>query len=113
MFEVTGGERLSVAILKEIREAEEKAEQIEARAVQEAKDIITAAKKEASVIMSESAEQAENEARGLISASENRAYRDAEEIRAQVSAQCGELKNKSREKLNDAVDFIVGRIVKP
>lgn len=104
---------MSVAILREIREAEEKAEQIEAKALQKAKDIIAAAKKEASVIINKSVEQAENEARGLISASENKAYQHTEEIKAQILAQCEELRNQSKEKLNDAVDFIVGRIVKP
>ncbi len=113
MFEIAGGERLSVAILKEIREAEEKAELIEAQALQKAKDIIAAAKKDASAITSESIEQAEIEARGLISASEKKAFEDIEGIKAQILTQCEELRNQSNEKLNDAVDFIVGRIVKP
>lgn len=113
MFEITGGERLSVDMLKEIREAEEKAEQIEAQALQKAKEIVAAAKMEASVIMSDSVEQAENDAGGLIRASENKACQDAEKIKEQILAQCEELKNQSKDKLNDAVDFIVGRIVKP
>ncbi len=104
---------MSVAILKEIREAEEKAEQIEAKALQKAKDIIAAAKKDAAAITSESVERSENEAKGLINASEKKAFKDIEGINAQILAQCEELRNQSKEKLNDAVDFIVGRIVKP
>lgn len=104
---------MSVAILKEIKEAEDQAEQIEAQAVQKAKDIIAAAKKDASAITSETVDRSEKEAKGLINASEKKAFEDIEGIKEQILAQCEELRNQSKEKLNDAVDFIVGRIVKP
>ncbi len=104
---------MSVAILKEIRDAEDQAEQIESQAMQKAREIVAAARKDASVKYDTSVEQAENEAKGLISASEEKALQDIEEIKEQIQAQCNDIRKNSNDKLNDAVDFIVGRIVKP
>lgn len=104
---------MSVAILKEIREAEDQAEQIESQAMQKAREIVTAARKDASEENDASVEQAENEAKGLISTSEKKALQDIEEIKGQIQAQCDDIRKNSNDKLNDAVDFIVGRIVKP
>lgn len=102
---------MSVEILMEITASEEKAEQIEIQAAQKAKELISAARKEAAEAMNKAISQAENEARNVIKANEERAFLDINQMKLQTMGECNIIKEKSREKLNVAVDFIVGRIV--
>ena len=103
---------MSVAILKDITAAEAEAEQIEAQALQKAREIIAAARKEAADLMLKAEDQAELEAGEKIRAYEEKAFQDIAKADLQVKEQCGEIKISSDEKLTTAVDLIVGRIVK-
>ncbi|MGE5613393.1 MAG: hypothetical protein ACM3XR_03215 [Bacillota bacterium] len=102
---------MSVDILKDIAAVEEAAGQIEAQAVQNARDIVAAAKKEAAFIAEKSAEQAERKAGEVICSYEEKARKEMENIKARILSQCGEIRKYSGEKLNEAVDFIIERIV--
>ena len=102
---------MALALLKEISAVEQQAEQIENEASQKGRDIIASAKKEAAIILQQAEEQAELDAKGLIRAAEEKAASDIREKNAAIQKQCLEIKDLSGRKLNDAVDFIVGRIV--
>jgi V/A-type H+-transporting ATPase subunit G/H len=103
---------MSVDILKDIASVEETAEQIETQAIQKSRDIIAAAKKEASSVAEKSAEQAEGKAGDVIRSYEEKARKEIENIKAHILSQCDEIRKCSGEKLNEAVDFIIERIVK-
>lgn len=103
---------MALALLKEISAVEQQAEQIEFEAVQKGRDIIASAKKEAAGILQQAEEQAELEAKGLIRAAEEKAASDIQEKNAAIQKQCTEIKETSGRKLKEAMDFIVGRIVK-
>jgi V/A-type H+-transporting ATPase subunit G/H len=103
---------MSVAILKDITAVEAQAEQIEAQAVQKAREIVASARKEAAELLLRAEDQAELEARAKVKSYEEKALQDIAKADLQVKEQCGQIKKGADEKLNTAVDFIVGRIVK-
>ncbi|HOA55982.1 MAG: hypothetical protein WAP56_03685 [Acetivibrionales bacterium] len=104
---------MSVDILKDIRAAEARAEQIEAEAAQKAREMIADARREAAELRERLLEEAENEALDLLKASEEKAHQDINTADARIRAQCDDIRKEAGERLDKAVDFIVGRIVKP
>ena len=48
----------------------------------------------------------------IVKAAEDKAAQDMNDMKVKIQAQCDEIKGNSVSKLKDAVDFIVGRIVK-
>ena len=103
---------MAEAILKEIAAVEEQADVIEAQAQQKAKDIISSARKEAAVLIEKEVEKAESEAKFIIQKAEEKAAKDIVDIKMDTHAKCSEIKTKAGVKMNEAVDLIVGRIVK-
>lgn len=102
---------MALALLKEISTVEEQAEQLEAEAQQKAREIVAAAKKDAAAALQKAEEQAELEAKGILRAAEEKAAREIQSKNVETQKQCLEIKDLSGRKLNNAVDFIVGRIV--
>lgn len=103
---------MSIAVLKEITLAEEQAELIEAQARQKAKDIAASARRDAADVVEKATEQAEINARAIIVNSEAKAALDMKELEEKIMAQCQQIREHSGKKLDAAVNFIVGRIVK-
>ncbi len=102
---------MALALLKEISAVEAQAEQIEAESQQKAREIVATAKKDAAAALQKAEEQAEHEAKGIIRAAEEKAAKDIQAKSDVTQKQCLEIKDLSGRKLNNAVDFIVGRIV--
>ena len=103
---------MAEAILKEIAAVEEQADVIEAQAQQKAKDIISSARKEAAVLIEKEVEKAESEAKFIILKAEEKAAKDIVDIKMDTQAKCSEIKTKAGVKMDEAVELIVGRIVK-
>ena len=103
---------MAEAILKEIAAVEEQADVIEAQAQQKAKDIISSERKEAAVLIEKEVEKAESEAKFIIQKAEEKAAKDIVDIKMDTQAKCSEIKTKAGVKMDEAVDLIVGRIVK-
>lgn len=103
---------MAIALLKEIMSVEETAEQKELEAQQKAREMIAAAKKEASDLMAEKEKAAEAEAGEIIKSYERKALADIDELRKKIQQECQNIREKSGRKLDKAADFIVGRIVK-
>lgn len=104
---------MAIAVLKEITSAEEQADLIEEQARLKAKEILSSAGKDAAVLAGQALEQAEREAREIMKAAEDKALLEIEKINSETAEQCIEIRKKAEEKLPAAVDFIVGRIVRP
>jgi V/A-type H+-transporting ATPase subunit G/H len=102
---------MSIAILKDIAGAEEKAELMEAQAQQKAKEIVAAARTEAAALLDNAMEEAEREAREIVKASEKEASLDIEQMRSHTRSQCDSIRENSGRRLQEAVDFIIGRII--
>ena len=102
---------MALALLKEISAVEQQAEQLEAEALQKAREIVAAAKKDAAAAIQKAEEQAEQEAKGNLRAAEEKAAKDIQNKKEEIRKQCLEIKDLSGRKLDNAVDFIVGRIV--
>ncbi len=102
---------MSISLLQEIISVENQAEQVEMQAQQRARDIVAAAKKDASGLVENAVEQAEKEARDIIKSAEDRASKDIINMKKATQTQCMEIKENSGKRLENAVDFIVGRIV--
>lgn len=103
---------MSIAILKEITYAEEQANQLEEQAQLKARETVSAARKDAAALIGKALEQAEAEAREIMKAAEEKARLEVGKINAATQQRCNEIREKAVNKLPDAVDFIIGRIVK-
>ncbi len=103
---------MAIAVLKEITSAEEQAEQMEVQARQNAHDIIAAAKRDVAVLFEKTVEQAELEAAEMVRLAEEKAAKDIVDMKMKIQAQCQDIRENAGKKMNEAVDFIVGRIVK-
>ncbi len=104
---------MAEAVLKEIAVVEEQADAIEAQAQQKAKDIIASARNEAAVLLEKAVEEAESEAKSIIQKAEEKAAKDIViDIKMDTQAKCNEIKTKAGVKMNEAIELIVGRIVK-
>lgn len=104
---------MSVDILKDIRAAEAQAEQIEAEAAQKAREMVAAARRDAADLKARLLEEAEKEVYSVLKASEEKAHQDINAEDARIRAQCDDIRKEAGSRLDKAVDFIVGRIVKP
>ena len=104
---------MSVDVLKDIRAAEAQAEQIESEAARKARELIAAARNDAADLKARLLEEAENEVRNVLRASEEKAHQDISAAETDIRARCDDIRKQAGDRLDKAVDFIVGRIVKP
>jgi len=103
---------MAISLLKDIVSVEKAAEQKELEAQQKARDIIASAKKEASALLSEKEKAAELEGREIIKSREKKALDDMENLRIKIQEECRNIREMTGSKIEQAADFIVGRIVK-
>ncbi len=103
---------MSIEIVKSIKQTETEAEQTRKQSVLEAREVVSQAKNQAYILMEQEIEKAENEAKGIISEAEKTAYSQIEEMKQKVSQECNEIKQQAMKKIDDAVNVIMGRVVK-
>jgi len=103
---------LTTEIIKEIKETERAAEEKLKAAQQEAKETVLNAEKEASRIIKTAEDQGLLESRKQLEAAEKEAYLEADSKRKQNNEICRELTRKAAEKMEDAVNLVVERIVR-
>jgi V/A-type H+-transporting ATPase subunit G/H len=103
---------MAVALLKDIKSIEKIAEQKELEAQHEARDIIAAARNNASALLEEKHKSAEEEAKEVVSTYEKKALKDIAQMQQDIQAQCQDIRDNAATKLEKVTDFIVGRIVK-
>mgnify|MGYP001025548908 CR=1 FL=1 len=103
---------MSIKVIKIIREAEEKAEEIKKDSSITAKQIITEAKAEAQNIVEEAEKQAESHRESAISKAESEGQLLYDSIINNAAKECEELTSKANGNMNNAVSIILERIVK-
>lgn len=103
---------MTTDIIKEIKEAERTAEEKIKAAQQEAKDLLLSAEEEAEKIIKAAEDQELLKSKKKLEAAEKEAQKEADNKRKQNDEICQELKRKAAEKMEDAVNLVVERIVK-
>jgi len=104
---------MSVDILKDIRAAEAKAEQIESEAARKARELIAAARNDAADLKARLLEEAEIEVHNVLRASEEKAHQDISAADTGIQARCDDIRKQAGERLEKTVDSIVGRFATP
>lgn len=102
----------SMEVIKQIQEAEEQAEEIRKKAVQEARDIMNNAQDEAEELAQEMLKRAIEQGNNLMVETEAQANREIESLKQKNEIKISELKAKAQDNLDEAVSFVLGRIVK-
>ena len=95
-----------------MRSIEEQADQIEEQALNNARDIVASAGKDAAAVADKADEQAELEAKEVIKAKKEEAFLKISEIKSDTESKCAEIKEKANKKLDAAADYIAERVVK-
>lgn len=103
---------MAIALLKEIAAVEEQADQIEAEALQNARDAVASARKDAADAAEKADEQAELEAKKLVKAEVEKAHFKTKEMQAETDAQCKIIRENAEKNLNAAINFVVERVMK-
>ena len=103
---------MTTEIIKEIKETERVADEKIKAAQQEAKDILLSAESEAEKVIKAAEDQELLKSKQKLEAAEKEAYQEADSKRKQNNEICQELKRKAAEKMEDAVNLVVERIVR-
>jgi V/A-type H+/Na+-transporting ATPase subunit G/H len=103
---------LTTEIIKEIKETERAAEEKLKTAQQEAKDLLLRAEEEAARVIKAAEDQELLKGRQQLEAAEKEAYQEADSRKMQNNEKCQELKRKAAEKMEDAVNLVMERIVR-
>jgi len=103
---------LTAEIIKEIKDTEHAAEEKLKTAQQEAKDLLLGAEEAAAKIIKAAEDQELIKGRKQLEAAEKEASKEADSKRKQNDGMCQELKRKAVEKMDDAVNLVMERIVK-
>ncbi len=102
---------MTTDIIKGIKETENAADEKIKAAQQQAKDILTCAEQEAAHIIKAAEDQEIQESRKKLEAAEKEASLEAENKRKQNDEICKALKGKAEEKMEEAVNMVMERIV--
>lgn len=103
---------MSVEILQYIRKAEEEAEDIIKKSAADARQIVSQAEIQSRQLLEKLDSDIENKRKKMISEAEDAANAEINVKMQEIAQQCAEIKRKAGEKIDDAVNIIVGRIVK-
>lgn len=103
---------MSIEILQFIRKAEEEAEDIIKKSTADARQIVSQAETQSRQLLEKLDSDIENKRKKIISEAEDAANAEIKVKMQKVAQQCEEIKRKAGERIDDAVNIIVGRIVK-
>lgn len=103
---------MTTEIIKEIKNAERSAEDKIKAAQQRAKEILLDAEEEASRVIKAAEEHELQISKKQLEAAEKEASIEADKKREQNNEVCQELKRKAAQKMEDAVNLVVERIVR-
>jgi V/A-type H+-transporting ATPase subunit G/H len=102
---------LTTEIIKEIKEAERAVEEKIKAAHQEAKDLLLRAEEEAETIIKAAEDKELLKGKKALEAAEKEAYQEANDKKNQNDVKCQEMKQKAAEKMEEAVNLVMERIV--
>lgn len=103
---------MTTEIIKEIKDAERAVEEKLKAAHQEAKDLLLHAEEEAAKIIKTAEDNEILKSKQQLEVAEKEAYQEADSKKKQNDEKCQELKCKAAEKMEDAVNLVMERIVR-
>ena len=103
---------MSVEVIREIKNAEQVAEEKIKSAQQMAKDLVMRAEEDAEKLIKEAVNNQIAQGRKMVEAAEQEALAEAAVKKQKNQVQCDELKRSSSSKLDLAVKLVMERIVK-
>lgn len=103
---------MSIEVLKFIKKAEEEAEDIIMKSAADARKIILQAETKSRQLLEKLDSDIEEKRKKIISEAEESANTEIKIKMEEITQQCTDIKRKAREKIDEAVSIIVGRIVK-
>lgn len=107
-----GGDIVSIDVIKSIKEAEEKAEQLIRQSLADARQIISEAENQSVKIQEKAIEEAEKRANEIIEQQEKAAEAEILQMKKSIDQECSKIKEQAEKHFDKAVDMILGRIVK-
>ena len=103
---------MSVEVIRDIKNAEQVAEEKIKSAQQMAKDLVMRAEEDAEKLIKEAVNNQLLKGRRMVEAAEQEALAESAVKKQENQARCDELKRSSSSKLSEAVKFVMERIVK-
>lgn len=104
---------MAVEVVKEIRDAEARADELKKRAAESAKQTVNASSEEAEKRYADALEEAEKAFHETVRAKEGEAKSKASQMLDDSSKRCRTVSNVDPDRMNRAVELIIERIVKP
>lgn len=102
---------MSEAILQEIIQVEKEAARLEEESKKQAREIVTEAKKQAADLLEKSISEGEAVTADILKQARLSAEMEIESRQKSSEAEAGNLRNTAERSMNQAVQYIVGRIV--
>lgn len=103
---------MSLRNIKQIKEAEEKAELLKKEAITQAKQIIASANEEASIILDEAKKRAETNRLNFLKNAESEGQKLYDDIIKEAQTECDNVLKKADVNMEEASSIILERIVK-
>jgi V/A-type H+-transporting ATPase subunit G/H len=107
-----GGKMSSKEVIKQIKEAEAKAEEIRQEAILNARSIMSTAEREANELADELLKKTVERGNNLMADAEAEAAKEIESLKEKNNAKISALKARAQANMDEAVSFVLGRIVK-
>ena len=106
-----GGENMALEAIQTVTQAEAKAKADREAAAVQAKQRLAEAQREAKQTVEQARQQAREEARQMMAQAEEKAAQATQAELARAAQDCETLKRNARERLEEAAQLIVGRVV--
>lgn len=102
---------MSVDIIKEVKAAEGKADDMRREAAADAKRIVAEARIKGAELIESMKSEGDREAADLLEKAKSDASAKAAEVAKEADAECASIKSQAEPRLDAAVQIIVGRVV--
>lgn len=103
---------MSIDVIRSIKQAESEAEQIIRQSVVQARQIAIEAQDQSYKLVEQAEVEAEEQSREIINKAEKSVQEETGKIMEKVLTECVDIKEQARVRIQDAVDMILGRIVR-
>lgn len=102
---------MSIDLIKAIKDAEEKADQIIKQSLTDARQMVADAENQSVILVEQAMEQAFIKANDIITNAEKSAVEEISQIKEEITHECNLLRKQASNKIEAAVNLICGRIV--
>lgn len=97
--------------IKEIRQAEQRAEEIKKQAMEKARDILRIAEEEGNLFVVEVTQQAQQEKQQFMHQAEEEAKKEIEILNQKAEEECKKIRQMAQTKLDEAISLVMGKVV--